>query len=48
MQLSIKLLKQGYLVERLQSSLLFYGRYGDLIQQYDVSLRRMINDILNH
>ena len=24
----------------------FYGRYGDLIQQYDVSLSRMLNDIL--
>ena len=24
----------------------FYGRYGDLIQQYEVSLSRMLNDIL--
>ena len=24
----------------------FYGRYGDLIQQYEVSLSRMVNDIL--
>ena len=32
------LLKQGYLVERLKSSFRkFYGRYGDLIQQYEVS-----------
>ena len=42
-----KLLKQGYLVERLKSSFRkFYGRYGDLIQQYEVSLSRMLNDIL--
>ena len=37
--LSSKLLKQGYLAERLKS--LFrkcYGRYGDLTQQYEVSL----------
>ena len=34
------------LVERLKSSFrTFYGRYGDLIQQYEVSLR-MLNDIL--
>ena len=31
MQLSSKLLKQEYLMERLK----FYGRYGDLIQQYE-------------
>ena len=42
-----KLLKQGYLMERLKSSFRkFYGRYGDLIQQYEVSLSRMLNDIL--
>ena len=46
-RLSSKLLKQGYLVERLQSSLRkFYGRFWDLIQQYEVSLSRMLNDIL--
>ena len=46
-RLSSKLLKQGYLVERLKSSFRkFYGRYGDLIQQYEVSLSRMWNDIL--
>ena len=46
-RLSSKLLKQGYLVERLNSSLReFYGRYADLIQQYEVSLSRMLNDIL--
>ena len=34
-RLSSKLLKQGYLVERLKSSFRkFYGRYGDLIRQY--------------
>ena len=42
-----KLLKQGYLVERLKSSLRkFYCRYGDLIQQYEVTLSRMLYDIL--
>ena len=47
-RLSSKLLKQGYLVERLKSSFRkLYGRYGDLIQQYEVSLSRMLNDILN-
>ena len=39
--------EQGYLAERLKSSFRkFYGRYGDLIQQYEVSLSRMLNDIL--
>ena len=46
-RLSSKLLKQGYLAERLKSSFRkFYGRYGDLIRQYEVSLSRMLNDIL--
>ena len=46
-RLSSKLLKQGYLVERLKSSFRkFNGRYGDLTQQYEVSLSRMLNDIL--
>ena len=46
-RLSSKLLKQGYLRERLKSSFRkFYGRYGDLLQQYEVSLSRMLNDIL--
>ena len=46
-RLSSKQLKQGYLVERLKSSFRkFYGRYGDLIQQYEVTLSRMLNDIL--
>ena len=46
-RISSKLLKQGYLVERLKSSFRkFYGRYGDLIEQYGVTLSRMLNDIL--
>ena len=46
-RLSSKLLKQGYLAERLKSSFRkFYYRYGYLIQQYEVSLSRMLNDIL--
>ena len=46
-RLSSKLLKQGYLAERLQSSFRkFYGRYGDFILQYEVSLSWMLNDIL--
>ena len=37
----------SYLVERLKSSFRkFYGRYGDLIEQYGVTLSRMLNDIL--
>ena len=44
---SNKLLEQGYVKERLKSSLRkFYGRYGDLIKQYEVSLSQMLNDIL--
>ena len=35
-RLSYKLLEQGYVKERLKSSLKkFYGRYGDLIKQYE-------------
>ena len=46
-RLSSKLPKQGYLVQCLKSSFRkFYGRYGNLIQQYEVSLSRMLNDIL--
>ena len=42
-----KLLKQGYLAARLKSSFRkFYGRYGDIIQQYEVSLSKMLNGIL--
>ena len=48
-RLSSKLLRQGYVMERLKSSLRkFYGRYGDLIKHYDVSLSQMLNDILGH
>ena len=44
--LSSKLLKHGYLAERLKSSFEeFYGRYEDLIQQYEVFLSRMLNGI---
>ena len=46
-RLSNKLLEQGYVTERLKSSLRkFYGRYGDLIKQDEVSLSQMLNDIL--
>ena len=45
--LSSKLLQQGYLAERLKSSFRkFFGRYGDLMQQYEVSVSRMFNGIL--
>ena len=45
--LSNKLREQGYVKERLNSSFRkFYGRYGDLIKQNEVSLTRMLNDIL--
>ena len=45
--LSSKLLLQGYLKERLKTSLKkFYGRYGELIKQYHVPLWRMLQDIL--
>ena len=48
-RLSNKLLEQGYVKERLKSSLKkFYGRYGDLIKQYEGPLSRMLNDILSH
>ena len=46
---SIKLLGQVYVMERLKSSLRkFYGRYGDLIKDYEVSLSQMLHDILGH
>ena len=48
-RLSSKLLGQGYVMERLKSSLgKFYGRYGDLIKNYEVSLSQMLHDILGH
>ena len=50
-RLSSKLLGQGYVMERLKLSLRkFYGRYGDLIKHYEVSLglSQMLHDILGH
>ena len=48
MRLSNKLLGQGYEKERLRSSLRkFYGRYGDLIKQYEAPLSRMLHGILD-
>ena len=48
LRLSNKLLGQGYVKERLRSSLRkFYGRYGDLIKQYGVPISRMLHDILD-
>ena len=48
MRLSNKLLGQGYVKERLRSSLRkFYGRYGDLIKQYEVPLSRMLHNIMD-
>ena len=48
MRLSNKILGQGYVKERLKSSLRkFYGRYGDLTKQYEVPLSRMLQDILD-
>ena len=46
-RLSNKLLGQGYIKERLKSSLRkFYGRYGNLTKQYEVPVSRMLHDIL--
>ena len=43
-----KLLGQGYVKERLKSSLRkFYGWYGDLTKQYEVPLPQMLHDILD-
>ena len=48
-RLSSKLLRQGYVMERLISSLRkFYGRYGDLVKHYEVSLSQVLHDILGH
>ena len=48
-RLSSKLLGQGYIIERLKSSLRkLYGRYWDLIKYYEVSLSQMLHDILGH
>ena len=48
-RLSSKLLGQGYVRERLKSSLRnFYGQCGDLIKHYEVSFSQMLYDILGH
>ena len=48
-RLSSSLLGQGYVRERLKSSLRkLYGRYGDLVKHYEVSLSQMLHDILGH
>ena len=48
-RLSSKLLGQGYVMERLKSSLRnFYGRFGDLIKHHEVSLSQMLHAILGH
>ena len=48
-RLSSKLLGQEYVMERLKLSLRkIYGRYGDLIKHYEVSLYQMLHDILGH
>ena len=48
-RLSSKLLRQGYVMERLKSSpRKFYGRYGNIIKHYAVSLSQMLHDILGH
>ena len=47
-RLSDKLLSQGYVCDRLTSSLRkFYGRYGELVIHYDVPLSAMVDDILS-
>ena len=47
-RLSKKLLGQGYVKDRLKSSLRkFYGWYGDLTKQYEVPLYRMLHDTLD-
>ncbi|KAK3104515.1 hypothetical protein FSP39_003780 [Pinctada imbricata] len=47
-RLSDKLLSQGYVCDRLTSSLRkFYGRYGELVIHYDVPFSRMVDDILS-
>ncbi|KAK3093639.1 hypothetical protein FSP39_018327 [Pinctada imbricata] len=47
-RLSDKLLSQGYVCDRLTSSLRkFYVRYGELVIHYDVPLSRMVDDILS-
>ena len=46
-RLSNNLLGQGYVTERLKSSLRkFYGRYGDLFKRNEVPFSRMLHNIL--
>ena len=48
-RLSCELLGQGYVRERLKSSLRkFYGRYCDLIKHYEVPHFQMLHDIRGH
>ena len=48
-RLSSKVIGQGYVMERLKSSLRkFYGQYGDRVRHYEVSLSQMLHDILGH
>ena len=45
--LTIKLLKQDYLVPRLKSTFKkFYGRHADLIKHYGRSVTQMMSDIV--
>ena len=49
MNVLFKVLRQGYVMERLKSFLRkFYGRYGDLIKHYEVSLSQMLHYIQGH
>ena len=44
--LTSKLLNQGFLSERLKSSLRkFYGRHHELVDRYGMSISQMINDL---
>ena len=46
LQLTIKLLSQVFLRERLESSLRkFFGRYHDLVDRYEISISQMTMDI---
>ncbi|KAK3102689.1 hypothetical protein FSP39_013152 [Pinctada imbricata] len=47
-RLSDKLFSQGYVCDRLTSSLRkFYGQYGERVIHYDVPVSRMVDDILS-
>ena len=46
LQLTRKLLSQGFLKERLQSSLRkFFGRHHDLVEGYEISVKQKTMDI---